>query len=199
MASSGVATHDSTGDDGVASLAIDGIVSGMFNETWDSSLSNFLLLASWSIIVTNTCLSKMYCLPVPEIYCYIMKSIRKSCSHSGDLKDGWWNLQFPEPTPVEKVVIYNREDCCQDRINDVKVWSIFFPLYITQFAISQNSSDMCWIHLRSTAVDEDNTYFIRSMPMVSFVERSSTWKVNAFIRNLAVATVRNSEWQPTSR
>ena len=33
VASSGEATQDSTGNDGVASLAIDGIVSGMFNDT----------------------------------------------------------------------------------------------------------------------------------------------------------------------
>ena len=55
------------------------------------------------------------------IYLSIVDSTRQSCSHNGDLKDGWWNLEFPEPTPVTKVVIYNREDCCQDRINNVQV------------------------------------------------------------------------------
>ena len=46
---------------------------------------------------------------------------RKSCSHSGDLVDGWWNLEFSEPTPVTKVIVYNREDCCQERIDNTEV------------------------------------------------------------------------------
>ena len=47
----------------------------------------------------------------------------KTCSHNADLVDGWWNLEFPEPVAVNKVVIYNREDCCLDRINKVKIYA----------------------------------------------------------------------------
>ena len=51
----------------------------------------------------------------------VFPTLRESCSHNGDLVDGWWNLEFPEPTPINKIVIYNRDDCCQDRIDGVKV------------------------------------------------------------------------------
>merc|ERR1712176_999191 len=80
VASSGVATQDSTGWEGIASRAIDGSLSGLYFEG-------------------------------------------KTCSHNGDLVDGWWNLEFPEPTAINKVVIYNREDCCQDRIDGVKIYA----------------------------------------------------------------------------
>ncbi|KAL5249183.1 hypothetical protein ACHWQZ_G018138 [Mnemiopsis leidyi] len=80
VAGSGIATQDSTGWDGVASRAVDGIIDGSYFEGG-------------------------------------------SCSHNGDLVDGWWNLEFPEPTAISKVVIYNREDCCQDRINGVKIYA----------------------------------------------------------------------------
>merc|ERR1712003_408803 len=80
VASSGVATQDSTGWEGIASRAIDGRLSGQYFEG-------------------------------------------KTCSHNGDLVDGWWNLEFPEPTAINKVVIYNREDCCQDRIDGVKIYA----------------------------------------------------------------------------
>ncbi|XP_063693608.1 uncharacterized protein LOC134825361 [Bolinopsis microptera] len=46
-----------------------------------------------------------------------------SCSHTGNVDDGWWNLEFPDPVDIRSVVIYDRTDCCRDRIDGVKVYA----------------------------------------------------------------------------
>ncbi|KAL5254989.1 hypothetical protein ACHWQZ_G014437 [Mnemiopsis leidyi] len=45
-----------------------------------------------------------------------------SCSHNGDLEDGWWNLDIESAKVIDHVEIHNREDCCQERLNGVKVY-----------------------------------------------------------------------------
>jgi len=46
-----------------------------------------------------------------------------SCSHTGDINDGWWKLDFDEDILVNSVIIYNRADCCAERINGVQVYA----------------------------------------------------------------------------
>mgnify|MGYP003927333955 CR=1 FL=1 len=56
-------------------------------------------------------------------------TFRGSCSHTGNVDDGWWNLEFPDPVDIRSVVIYDRTDCCRDRIDGVKVIYIIFFLF----------------------------------------------------------------------
>ncbi|KAL5252435.1 hypothetical protein ACHWQZ_G015268 [Mnemiopsis leidyi] len=51
-----------------------------------------------------------------------MRYKRESCSHTGEV-GGWWNLNFPDTVNVKSVVIYNRKDCCSERINGAKVYA----------------------------------------------------------------------------
>jgi len=44
-----------------------------------------------------------------------------SCTHTGDTTDGWWRLDFAENILIGSVIIYNRQDCCGDRINGAQV------------------------------------------------------------------------------
>ena len=45
----------------------------------------------------------------------------RSCSHNGVVENGWWEVALPEPTNVKYVVVYNRNDAGQDRINGARV------------------------------------------------------------------------------
>jgi len=45
-----------------------------------------------------------------------------SCSHNAATSGGWWQFTLDEPTNIQQVVIYNREDCCQSRIDKTKVY-----------------------------------------------------------------------------
>ena len=36
--------------------------------------------------------------------------------------DPWLSVQFPSTTEVAYVVVYNREDCCYDRLSPLQLW-----------------------------------------------------------------------------
>jgi len=44
-----------------------------------------------------------------------------SCSHTGDQENQWWQVDLGEAAVVSKVIIYNRQDCCSERLNHVQV------------------------------------------------------------------------------
>jgi len=44
-----------------------------------------------------------------------------SCSHSGGNKNNWWKADFHKPYVIASVKIFNRNDCCQERINGAQV------------------------------------------------------------------------------
>ena len=45
----------------------------------------------------------------------------RSCTHTDGGKNNWWMGTLAENTAVTEIVIYNREDCCSDRIHGAKV------------------------------------------------------------------------------
>jgi len=45
-----------------------------------------------------------------------------SCTHSSGAKNNWWMASLAQDSAVNKVVIYNRVDCCSNRINGAKVY-----------------------------------------------------------------------------
>jgi len=46
----------------------------------------------------------------------------KSCTHSAKNKNNFWSVELDQEEYVRAVVIYNRLDCCSDRIDGAKVW-----------------------------------------------------------------------------
>jgi len=44
-----------------------------------------------------------------------------SCSHSGGNKNNWWMVNFNKAYKIYSVKIFNRNDCCQDRIDGANV------------------------------------------------------------------------------
>jgi len=44
------------------------------------------------------------------------------CSHSVGTTDNWWQVDWGHSAYIDIVVIYNRMDCCQERINGVEVF-----------------------------------------------------------------------------
>jgi hypothetical protein len=45
----------------------------------------------------------------------------KSCSHTQRSGRPWWRVDLQKRTKVQKVMIWNRSDCCQSRLNRVEV------------------------------------------------------------------------------
>ena len=45
----------------------------------------------------------------------------QSVSHTGNVDDEWWEVNLGHEYPVDKVVIWNRTDCCTNRLNGAKV------------------------------------------------------------------------------
>ncbi|KAJ1195268.1 hypothetical protein NDU88_004549 [Pleurodeles waltl] len=48
---------------------------------------------------------------------------RSSCTHTGPDRAPWWRLDLKQPRTVGAVVVYNRNDCCQPRLEgaDIRV------------------------------------------------------------------------------
>ena len=44
------------------------------------------------------------------------------CHTTHDVADPWLSVQLPSSTEVGYVVIYNREDCCFDRLSPLQIW-----------------------------------------------------------------------------
>lgn len=44
-----------------------------------------------------------------------------SCSHTGYNGPQWWQVDLEKESAVKKVIIYNRRDCCSERLNNMKV------------------------------------------------------------------------------
>lgn len=45
----------------------------------------------------------------------------KTCTHTKKETNPWWYVDLGKAAEVAKVVVYNRSDCCQDRLNDLQV------------------------------------------------------------------------------
>ena len=45
----------------------------------------------------------------------------KSCTYTGDSNKPWWRLDFDTIQAVSQVHVWNRADCCGDRLNGVEV------------------------------------------------------------------------------
>ena len=46
-----------------------------------------------------------------------------TCVHTLQDKDGaWWKVEFEDDILVTKIAILNRNDCCEERLNGVKVF-----------------------------------------------------------------------------
>ena len=44
-----------------------------------------------------------------------------TCTHSQNAGANWWAVDLESDHEVDSVVIYNRMDCCQNRLNGAKV------------------------------------------------------------------------------
>jgi hypothetical protein len=44
-----------------------------------------------------------------------------SCGHTANGNDEWWQVELNEPTPVSRVVVSNRNDGCQERLQGAKL------------------------------------------------------------------------------
>ena len=45
----------------------------------------------------------------------------RSVTHSGSPRNNWWIVDLFDDYKINMVVIYNRRDCCQNRINGAEV------------------------------------------------------------------------------
>merc|ERR1712002_956704 len=45
-----------------------------------------------------------------------------SCTHTQSSDHSWWSVDLGVPSKVESVKIYNRQDCCSDRLTDPIVY-----------------------------------------------------------------------------
>ena len=48
----------------------------------------------------------------------------KSCTHTKNEKEGpaWWRATLPGQYFIEAIEVFNREDCCSDRLKDFQVY-----------------------------------------------------------------------------
>lgn len=44
-----------------------------------------------------------------------------SCGHTSNGNDEWWQVELNEPTPVSFIVVFNRNDGCQERLRGAKL------------------------------------------------------------------------------
>lgn len=47
----------------------------------------------------------------------------RSVTHTKERKDQWWRLDLGKTYAINMIVVYNRNDCCQERINGAKVYA----------------------------------------------------------------------------
>lgn len=47
---------------------------------------------------------------------------KKSCSHTG--KSSWWKVELEQEVKIDHVIVYNRRDCCKERITGAKVYVV---------------------------------------------------------------------------
>ena len=44
-----------------------------------------------------------------------------SCSCSSEQQDAWWELDLGLETPIDHIVVYNRNDCCPERLDNASI------------------------------------------------------------------------------
>merc|ERR1719399_2080996 len=44
-----------------------------------------------------------------------------SCTHTNKNSNEWWKVELGAQYSIDKVVVWNRSDCCADRLNHAKV------------------------------------------------------------------------------
>ena len=53
-----------------------------------------------------------------------------SCSHTASIRDSWWKVDLGDTYTIEKVVIYNPTDCCQERIDGATVTAVLQKIQV---------------------------------------------------------------------
>jgi hypothetical protein len=51
-------------------------------------------------------------------------------------RDVWWEVDLGEACPIERIVIWNRTDCCEDRLQGFTVQLLDKPLSLRSVEIS---------------------------------------------------------------
>ena len=44
-----------------------------------------------------------------------------SCSCTTEQKDAWWEVDFGNEAPIDHIAVFNRNDCCPERLDDVSI------------------------------------------------------------------------------
>ncbi len=45
----------------------------------------------------------------------------RSVTHTADKPNSWWQVRLPKPAIIEEIVIWNRSDCCGNRLSNFRV------------------------------------------------------------------------------
>ena len=83
-------------------------------------------------------------------------SISTFCHTMPDTEDPWLSILLPNSSQVSYVVIYNRRDCCQDRLSPMQLW------------VSNSSGDFSSPTAQSCGIDEVNLTTIATEGPFSF-------------------------------
>jgi hypothetical protein len=65
---------------------------------------------------------------------HLNKSLNKSTTHTNDEQGAWWQVDLGSRKKISKIIIYNRTDCCVDRLSNYQV------------TISNKAADAVWIY-----------------------------------------------------
>ena len=63
---------------------------------------------------------------------YLLRFVFRSCTHT-KCKNEWWQLDFDQEFIVNHVILWNRLDCCQNRIAGVQVCTLY-SMYVIQMS-----------------------------------------------------------------
>ncbi|MGA1863886.1 MAG: discoidin domain-containing protein [bacterium] len=44
-----------------------------------------------------------------------------SVTHTDDRLNSWWQVELPKPAKIEEIVIWNRSDCCGNRLSNLRI------------------------------------------------------------------------------
>ena len=110
MAKGGTASQDSTSAGGVASRAIDGNKNP--NYKWVAKL-----LQIWAKISSSKNVDQL----LASSWLHLSPSGGASCTHSAATTNTFWKVKLTSEAAVDHVILWNRMDCCQERLDGAMV------------------------------------------------------------------------------
>ena len=85
---------------------------------------------------------------------------QNSCTHTHNTNKAWWQVDLEKTQPIGKVIVYNRADCCGNRLNNFNVYADAHKCGTIATAAAKNTIDCKKVEAQKVKVQLNSVNYL---------------------------------------